>query len=252
MNSKANLERRGFRPKFSMNKQVYHRLSGRQYRSIKKFFYRTIPLLGLTTLFVSSTAITQAKLPSNVPNIATKNIEQFSLARNLSSHISNLKVPISYQIAEKQEASENLRFHSTGLWNDSQTVEIYGGQAVEFYLENRDVLPTAITIHLVSPTTTTDSQSLLLLPLGKGRIRFSIFGAEPILYRFTIKLEADSPQVQYALYSTWIPGDPPNPSPPNQNVETTPTSVPTPTATPIPITHIPHPKCHNVSKEEGA
>lgn len=208
-----------------MNKQINHQPNTRQCWLISRLFFRNVALLGLTTLFVSSAAIAHAKLPSNTVNIARRNIEQFSLARNPS----NLKVPISYQIVEKQETSENLRFHSTGLWNDSQTVEIYGGQAVEFYLENRDVLPTAITIHLVSPTTTTDSQSLLLLPLGKGRIRFSIFGAEPILYRFTIKLEADSPQVQYALYSTWIPGDPPNPSPPNQNVEIPRSPTPTPT-----------------------
>ncbi|MFM6406939.1 MAG: hypothetical protein ACKPGT_20590 [Microcystis sp.] len=85
-----------------MNKQINHQPNSRYRWLISRLFFRNVALLGLTTLFVGSAAIAHAKLPSDVPNIATKNIEQFSLARNPSSRISNLKVSISYQIAEKQ------------------------------------------------------------------------------------------------------------------------------------------------------
>ena len=84
-----------------MNKQINHQPNSRYRWLISRLFFRNVALLGLTTLFVGSAAIAHAKLPSDVPNIATKNIEQFSLARNPSSRISNLKVSISYQIAEK-------------------------------------------------------------------------------------------------------------------------------------------------------
>jgi hypothetical protein len=99
------------------------------------------------------------------------------------------------------------KFLSSGMWTRNTTVSIQGGQGMRFYLKNRNVLGT--TIRITAQTGETDAR--ILLPMGSAEMYFSIFGNEPMGWRFEIETESDVFMVEWTLCSTWVPGDPPNP-----------------------------------------
>lgn len=101
---------------------------------------------------------------------------------------------------------EGRRFLTAGVWNGSTTLQVTGGQSMRFTINNLNVLPTTITIR----DHTGRSQSRLIAPLGTIDLTYSIFGAEPMGWRFVIDTNSDAFLVSWQLCSTWVPGDPPN------------------------------------------
>ena len=78
---------------------------------------------------------------------------------------------------------------------------------MHFILKNGNVLGTTIRI---TADRTRESKGLILLPLGSGTMTFSMFGAEPMGWQFSIRTDSDAFIVRWTLCSTWVPGDPPN------------------------------------------
>ncbi|MCQ3975932.1 MAG: hypothetical protein DPW09_21060 [Anaerolineae bacterium] len=77
---------------------------------------------------------------------------------------------------------------------------------MHFILRNLNVLGT--TIRITDHTGQSDAR--IILPMGTTDMTFAIFGAEPMGWKFDIRTESDTFLVQWKLYSTWVPGDPPN------------------------------------------
>lgn len=102
--------------------------------------------------------------------------------------------------------SEGRRLHSSGIWTDNDSLTVSGGQGMHFKLNNLNVLGT--TIRITDHRDQSDAR--ILLPLGTTDMYFAIFGAEPIGWKFDIRTESDVFLVGWKLFSTWIPGDPPN------------------------------------------
>lgn len=98
------------------------------------------------------------------------------------------------------------RFLTSGIWTRNSTLTVSGGQVMRFFLKNRNVLGTTIRITAHSGET----HALVLLPMGSGEISFSMFGCEPMGWRFDIETESDVFFVEWTLCSTWVPGDPRN------------------------------------------
>jgi hypothetical protein len=99
------------------------------------------------------------------------------------------------------------RLLDSGVWNGATTVTEQGGQLMNFQLTNQNILGTTITIS----ADTGESHDLIIGPQGVGDMSFSIFGGEPRTWTFSIDTNSDAFVVSWALFSTWIPGDPPNP-----------------------------------------
>jgi hypothetical protein len=103
--------------------------------------------------------------------------------------------------------SDGNRLLDNGTWNSATSLIEQGGQLMHFQITNQNVLGTTITIK----ADTGESHSLVIGPQLTGDISFSIFGPEPRTWNFTIDTNSDAFTVSWALFSTWIPGDPPNP-----------------------------------------
>jgi hypothetical protein len=102
----------------------------------------------------------------------------------------------------------SLRFHSSGIWNGDTTVSYDGGQVMEFTITNLNILGTTITM---TDTKWGDTKQAIIPPGGAADFQFNAFGAEPISWGFDVSTQSDVFYVLWELYSTWIPGDPPNP-----------------------------------------
>lgn len=83
---------------------------------------------------------------------------------------------------------------------------IQGGQAMWFKIKNTNVLGTTIKIK----SQTGETKSSIILPVSSVEFVFVIFGAEPMGWRFDISTDSDAFMVTWELWSTWVPGMPPN------------------------------------------
>lgn len=101
------------------------------------------------------------------------------------------------------------RLLDSGSWNGPTTLHYSGGMTMHFKVKNINVLGTTITID-----SNYGSQSALILPQTTADLVFSNFGNEPMGWTFNVSTDSDAFIVTWQLFSTWLPGDPPNP--PNQ------------------------------------
>lgn len=101
---------------------------------------------------------------------------------------------------------ENFRLLTSGTWNGNTSMTVRGGQAMWFKIRNTNVLGTTISI---SDHAGQNKQSIIL-PLGTTEFVFSIFGTEPMGWRFDISTNSDAFMVTWELWSTWVEGMPPN------------------------------------------
>ncbi len=101
---------------------------------------------------------------------------------------------------------ENYQLLTSGVWNSNSTLQVRGGQGMWFKIRNTNVLGTTIRI--------TDQagqvKQSVILPASSVEFVFAIFGSEPMGWRFDISTESDAFMVTWELWSTWIPGMPPN------------------------------------------
>jgi hypothetical protein len=100
-----------------------------------------------------------------------------------------------------------MKYHSGGNWNASTTLEIQAGQAVELRVRNVNVLGT--TIHISEEGG--ESREGIIPPLTEVRYHFTRFADEPTTWKFRVDSDSDAFMVTWQAYSTWVPGDPPNP-----------------------------------------
>lgn len=107
---------------------------------------------------------------------------------------------------ESPSNPENFRLLTSGTWNRNSTLTVQGGMAMWFKIRNTNVLGTTIRI--------TDQagqvKQSLILPASGVEFVFSVFGAEPMGWRFEIQTESDAFMVTWELWSTWVPGMQPN------------------------------------------
>jgi hypothetical protein len=107
---------------------------------------------------------------------------------------------------ESPSNPENFRLLTSGAWNANTTLTVQGGMAMWFKIRNTNVLGTTIRI--------TDQagqvKQSIILPASGVEFVFSVFGAEPMGWRFDIQTESDAFMVTWELWSTWVPGMPPN------------------------------------------
>jgi hypothetical protein len=100
-----------------------------------------------------------------------------------------------------------MKKHSSGSWNAGSTMHAQGGQAMTFKVKNASVLGTTLTI-----TSNLDgTRSLIIPPLTTMDFEFTCFGSEPMGWKFDISTDSAAFIVTWDLYSTWVPGDLPNP-----------------------------------------
>lgn len=99
-----------------------------------------------------------------------------------------------------------MKKHSSGSWNSDTTISVQAGQGVKFSVKNINLLGTTLTID----SNYGGSKSLIILPQTTMDFEFSCFGAEPMGWKFDISTNSDAFIVTWDLFSTWIPGDPPN------------------------------------------
>ena len=102
--------------------------------------------------------------------------------------------------------ADGNRLLDSGVFNSSTTLTEQGGQLMHFVLKNQNVLGTTITIEAMSG----EKHSVLILPQTTVDMSFSMFGPEPRTWTFSVDTDSDAFVVSWALFSTWIPGDPPN------------------------------------------
>ncbi len=105
-----------------------------------------------------------------------------------------------------QSENSNRKFHSGGIWNGNTTLSVEGGQGMCFEVKNLNILGTTISISDQYGQT----KGRIIPPQSSVKFVFSIFGCEPISWRFRISTNSDAFLVGWKLYSTWVPGDPPN------------------------------------------
>lgn len=105
----------------------------------------------------------------------------------------------------QKKNARGWRLHSSGSWNGETSLQVQGGQAVHLRVTNANVLGVVITI-----ATAVASETMTIPPLGTADYFYSHFGNEPMTWRFDISTISDAMVATYCLYSTWIPGDPPN------------------------------------------
>ena len=78
---------------------------------------------------------------------------------------------------------------------------------MHFVVTNSNVLPATLSISGDDGEEATS----IVAPLGTADFRFSNFGNEPHSWTFTPSIDTDGSILSWKLFSTWIPGDPPNP-----------------------------------------
>jgi hypothetical protein len=98
-----------------------------------------------------------------------------------------------------------MKKHSSGTWNSDTNFQIGGGQKIRFEVKNLNVLGTTLTIE-----TTRGSDSKIILPQSTAIFEFTVFGSEPTPWKISISSNSDAFIVGWTLYSSWVPGDPPN------------------------------------------
>lgn len=99
-----------------------------------------------------------------------------------------------------------MKKHSSGSWISDTNFAAQGGQLMTFKVKNVNLLGTTLTID----SNLGGTKALIIPPLGTMDFEFTCFGAEPIGWRFDISTNSDAFIVTWELFSTWIPGDPPN------------------------------------------
>ncbi len=107
---------------------------------------------------------------------------------------------------ESPSNPQNFRMLTSGTWNSNTTLNVQGGQAMWFKIRNANVLGTTISI---TDQAGQNKQSIIL-PQTTVEFVFSIFGSEPMGWRFDIRTNSDAFMVTWELWSTWVPGMPPN------------------------------------------
>lgn len=101
---------------------------------------------------------------------------------------------------------DNYRLLSSGAWNSNTTLAIRGGQGMWFKIRNTNVLGTTIRIREQSGQV----KQSIILPASTVEFVFTVFGSEPMGWRFDISTDSDAFVVTWELWSTWVPGMPPN------------------------------------------
>lgn len=102
--------------------------------------------------------------------------------------------------------SHGWRLLQSGSWNGSASLDVQGGQVMNFVLTNLNVLGTTITIS----SNLGGSKSVILVPQISQELAFDCFGSEPMSWHFDISTDSDAFLVGWQLFASWIPGDPPN------------------------------------------
>ena len=104
--------------------------------------------------------------------------------------------------------SSGRRLLTTGSWTAESTpvISIQGGQSMHFAVSNANALGVSISITAQDG----EQQGSIILPATTADYIFAAFGAEPMGWTFTPTIDSDAAVVTWQLFSTWIPGDPPN------------------------------------------
>ena len=95
--------------------------------------------------------------------------------------------------------------YATGVWNGDVAFSAELGQVVWIEVKNVNVLGTTITIdsgHLDG------DRSMHLFPFASHTFRFNSLTGNVVGWSFRISTISDAFVVQYAIYSTWVPGLP--------------------------------------------
>ena len=100
----------------------------------------------------------------------------------------------------------DYRLLTSGVWNSNTTLSVQGGQGMWFKIRNTNVLGTTIRITDQARQT----KQSIILPASSVEFLFAIFGTEPMGWQFDIRTESDAFMVTWELWSTWVPGMPPN------------------------------------------
>ena len=95
----------------------------------------------------------------------------------------------------------------TGSWYSDNSSHYNGGQAMHYQITNVNILGTTISID----SNLDGSKSILIPPQVTMDLIFTCFGNEPMGWKFDISSDSDAFIVNWKLFSTWVPGDPPNP-----------------------------------------
>jgi hypothetical protein len=101
---------------------------------------------------------------------------------------------------------EDFRLLTSGIWNSNASLNIRGGQAMWFKIRNNNVLGTTITIKDGGGQV----KKSIILPASSVEFMFAAFGPEPMGWSFDISTDSDAFMVIWELWSTWVPGMPPN------------------------------------------
>jgi hypothetical protein len=101
---------------------------------------------------------------------------------------------------------QNYRQLTSGIWNGDTTLAVQGGQGMWFKIRNTNVLGTTIRIKDQAG----QAKQSIILPVSTVEFLFSVFGSEPMSWRFDVSTESDVFMVTWELWSTWAPGMPPN------------------------------------------
>jgi len=104
--------------------------------------------------------------------------------------------------------SDGRRLLTTGSWTADSTpdVSVQGGQSMHFAVTNANLLGVSLSIKAQDG----QEHGMIILPATIGDYVFASFGNEPMGWTFTPTIDSDAAVVTWKLFSTWIPGDPPN------------------------------------------
>ncbi len=97
---------------------------------------------------------------------------------------------------------DELKLYDTGVWTGNESVNAELGQIVEITTKNVNVFGTTIEIS----SNWGQTQQMILFPGRTETFRFSVFGQEPISWRFSISTKSKAFVVKYDIKSTWVPG----------------------------------------------
>jgi len=113
-----------------------------------------------------------------------------------------------------------------GINTSSAKFSFQGGQSVIFAVRNLNIIGTTVKIentrvvlrnrddfwrHIFGNTyTVTDACIFIVLPLMTALVQWTIFGAEPMGWKFSFGTDSDAHLVGMTAYSTWISGMAPN------------------------------------------
>lgn len=146
----------------------------------------------------------------NTTRVNLKNIENIECQLNSINHfISRIQGKSLIQSKTRngrERDAQGRRLHSSGIWTGNTTLIVQGGQGMHFVIKNLNILGTTISI----TANTGEYKASIIPPLGTVDFLFTCFGAEPMGWKFDVQTESDVFLVGWKLYSTWIPGDPPN------------------------------------------